>query len=282
MIERLKQLQANRKQFANPDELYSSLKSNTALRNDIEALSKAIYHKSVSGCSNCYFDAYIQLISLKIEIAMEKLKCSFLLLAGALLHDVVNYDNDLLCSNANITDELALYHLKTNPKCAKMFQKIPEDIDKLLAAYHLPGEVPPELSEEEKEALRVAELTQIAAEENLVSQIVTLLKNKTTKTAIKKAFSETKTVGTKNLTQRFLEELIKRADVIFETPVVVPPAKEEKPEIIVDAEKAENVLGPDSTEEKNIEAGSDEAKDLVIDHLKDLNQKLKDLETTNA
>lgn len=140
MIERLITLQENRKQFANSDELFNCLKTDTALRNEIEALSKAVFHKIVSGCSNCYFDAYIQLISLKIDIAMDKLKCAFLLLAGALLQDSVNQNIDLACSNANITDDLALYHLKTNPNCRVLFQTVPDNLEELLAEYKLPGE----------------------------------------------------------------------------------------------------------------------------------------------
>lgn len=140
MIERLITLQENRKQFANSDELFNCLKTDTALRNEIEALSKAFFRKTVSGCSNCYFDAYIQLISLKIEIAMEKIKCLFLLLAGALLQDSVNQNIDLACSNANITDDLALYHLKTNPNCRVLFQTVPDNLEELLAEYKLPGE----------------------------------------------------------------------------------------------------------------------------------------------
>ncbi|MEI8204602.1 MAG: hypothetical protein WCH34_16395 [Bacteroidota bacterium] len=70
---------------------------------------------------------------------MKKL-CQFLLLAGALLQDIVNWDNDLLCSNANITDDLALYHLKTNPNCRELFQELPENVDELVEAFVLPGE----------------------------------------------------------------------------------------------------------------------------------------------
>jgi len=211
MIDRLKTLQLNRNQFSTPDELITFLKSNQALRTEIEDLSKAIFHKTVSGCSNCYFDAYIQLISLKINYAMEKLICQFLLLAGALLHDVINFDNDLLMSNANITDDLSLYHLKTNPNCRPLFQTLPENVDELIEAYQLPG-VEIELTDEEKDALLKAEKIQIEAEENTVSQIHVLIKNGHNKTAVRKAFEETKTVGSKNLTQRFLTELITRAE----------------------------------------------------------------------
>jgi len=239
MIERLKALQMNRKQFANSSELFPHLSTDSDLRIEIESLSKAIFHKSVSGCSNCYFDAYIELISLNLNIAMEKLKCSFLLLAGALLHDVVNFDNDLLCSNANITDDLALYHLKTNPNCRQYFQTLPENVDELIEAYIIPG-TEPVLSDEEKAALETAEKVQKEAEENFVSQIVTLLKNNITKTNIKTTFKNVENVGSVKLTQRILDAFIKRADAIFlaitakstevgnELPVDVSPVDDEK------------------------------------------------------
>ena len=213
MITRLKTLQLNRNQFSTPDELITFLKNNETWRNEIETLRKVFFHKTVSGCSNCYFDAYMQLISLKINYAMEKLKCQFLLLAGALLHDVVNFDNDLLMSNANITDDLSLYHLKTNPNCRQFFQTLPENVDELIEAYQLPGEEV-QLTDEEKAHLLEAEEIQKEAEENTVSQIHVLLKNGHTKTVIKETFKEVKTVGTKNLTQRFLVELINRAEAL--------------------------------------------------------------------
>ena len=63
----------------------------------------------------------------------------FWLLAGALLQDCINQDIDLCCSNANITDDLALYHLKTNPNCRDQFQELPENVDELIEAYVIPG-----------------------------------------------------------------------------------------------------------------------------------------------
>ena len=204
IIARLKKLQEESHQFANGSELMASLKNNVELRNEIEFLSKSIFHKSVSGCSNCYFDAYIQLRTLNIDTVMEKIKCLFLLLAGALLHDVVNQNNDLLCSNANITDDLALYHLKTNPACRKYFQQLPENVDELIEAYVLPGE---NLSDEN--------LEQKEAEENFVSQIVTLLKNDVSKTKLKSVLKNVENVGSKKLTQKSFDEFVKQAEVIF-------------------------------------------------------------------
>lgn len=63
----------------------------------------------------------------------------FWLLAGALLQDSINQNIDICCSNANITDDLALYHLKTNPNCRDQFQELPENVDELIEAYVIPG-----------------------------------------------------------------------------------------------------------------------------------------------
>lgn len=85
---------------------------------------------------------------------MKKI-CSFWLLAGVLLQDSVNFDNDLLCSNANITDELALYHLSTNPNCRALFQELPENVDELIEKYKKRSE-DAELTEAEKISLEEA------------------------------------------------------------------------------------------------------------------------------
>lgn len=142
MLERLRILQECRVQFADGGKLYSELQTNAVLRNEIDYLSTQILKRNVSGCINCYFDAYMELVSIKItKEFMEKIKkCLFWLLAGALLQDTVNWDNDLLCSNANITDDLALYHLKTNPNCRELFQELPENVDELIENFTLPGE----------------------------------------------------------------------------------------------------------------------------------------------
>lgn len=137
MLNRLQKLQANRSQLASGGELTKACKTDSVLRHEIEVLAKHYLSKSVSGCSNCYFDAYFELINLNLEKAMSKDTCNFKLRAGALLHDVVNFDNDLLCSNANLTNDLALYHLKTNPNAKKFFEKLPDDVDKLVEAYSI-------------------------------------------------------------------------------------------------------------------------------------------------
>jgi hypothetical protein len=136
MIERLGKLQATRGQFSSMNELTSVIASDYTLRREIETLSEVFLHKSVSGCSNCHADACMELITLSIEKAMEAMKTSkFELIRGILLRDTVNMDISLHMTQANITDERSLYHLKTNPASKKFFAKLPEDWEALVKAY---------------------------------------------------------------------------------------------------------------------------------------------------
>jgi hypothetical protein len=133
MIERLKAFQAKRGQFTSGRELSLNLKIDNALKQEVEDLTKAFYHKTVSGCNNCYMDAYVQLMNLKIDDAVEKLACQFQLRAGALLQDFD--DSTKLCSQANITRELALHHLAKNPACQRLFAILPDDWEQQAADY---------------------------------------------------------------------------------------------------------------------------------------------------
>lgn len=143
MIERLQILQANKGQFKNNNELSLKLKADAQFKQEITSLARIYLNRSISGCGNCYADAYFELIHLDIKKAMEKEACKFRLFAGALLRDR-NGDMSKLCSNHNITNELALYHLSTNPNCKSSFQEVPENLDELLQEFNSP------IAEEEK------------------------------------------------------------------------------------------------------------------------------------
>ena len=112
-------------------ELSLALKSDLALRSRIETLSRIYLHRTVSGCNNCYCDAYLELIHLNIDKAMAQENSKFKLKAGALLRDVVNHDISLTTTQHNLTDELALYHLKTHPEYAPLFEKLPKNWQKM-------------------------------------------------------------------------------------------------------------------------------------------------------
>lgn len=70
------------------------------------------------GCKTCYIEA-IFLIRKK----MESKPCRYRLKPGALLQAFG--DASKTCTNINLTDELAEYHLRTNPGVASLFSIIP-------------------------------------------------------------------------------------------------------------------------------------------------------------
>jgi len=112
------------------------IKTDAAFRQETEALYTATFRAQLNkSCSECWMDAYVLLMKSDITKIMEKAKTSFELRAGALLVDVVNGDNAKLATRHNLTDELALYHLSTNPSYRPLFSKVPEDLDERLLEY---------------------------------------------------------------------------------------------------------------------------------------------------
>lgn len=97
-------------------------------------------YRKVSGsplnknCTECWVDAYAVIIKSDPDKVERRAARKFDLKAGALLIDRVKGDNSKMCSMHNITDELAIYHLRTNPKCIKYFSRYPENWQELVAA----------------------------------------------------------------------------------------------------------------------------------------------------
>ena len=79
-------------------------------------------------------DAYAVIIKSDPDKVERRAARKFDLKAGALLIDRVKGDNSKMCSMHNITDELAIYHLRTNPKCIKYFSRYPENWQELVSA----------------------------------------------------------------------------------------------------------------------------------------------------
>lgn len=96
-------------------------------------------YRKVSGsplnknCTECWVDAYAVIIKSDPDKVERRAARKFDLKAGALLIDRVKGDNSKMCSMHNITDELAIYHLRTNPKCIKYFSRYPENWQELVA-----------------------------------------------------------------------------------------------------------------------------------------------------
>lgn len=86
-----------------------------------------------------------------------------------MLVDVINGDNAKMATHHNLTDELALYHLRTNPKSIRLFSKYPENWQELAEAEaepqptneEAPAPAPAPAEEAEEE---VAELAEAEAE----------------------------------------------------------------------------------------------------------------------
>jgi len=122
MIDRLIILQKGKGQFSMRMELPENLKK------EISVLYRHFFGNQVTGCSNCYHDAYFKLLRLNPKI--NKMTTNFKLRAGAILE--AHGDPTKTCANSNLTDELAIFHLKNNPSCRRKFEKVPENLDELL------------------------------------------------------------------------------------------------------------------------------------------------------
>jgi len=122
-------IQSTKGQFKNSTELSLKLENDFEFRKIIERLSNLYLGRKISGCSNCYFDAYMELIHYSKTKAMEKNKCLFALRAGAVLEDI---DGKKTTTNVNLTNDLAIYHLRKTPSHKKYFTKLPDNLDELL------------------------------------------------------------------------------------------------------------------------------------------------------
>lgn len=97
----------------------------SATTEEVSALSEYFLNKEVSGCSNCFKDAIIELINYSKK--MEKQKSIYGLVAGVVLED----DNkDLQAHTDNLTDELAVYHLRKDSTLIRFFYQFPKDWEK--------------------------------------------------------------------------------------------------------------------------------------------------------
>ncbi len=85
------------------------------------------------GCKTCYIES-IFLIKRK----MESKHCRYRLKPGALLQAFG--DASKTCTNHNLTDELAEYHLRTNPGVAHLFSIIPPRLEPAKELEIVPAE----------------------------------------------------------------------------------------------------------------------------------------------
>ena len=103
------------------------ISSSSEFRNETESLYTSIYHQKLNkNCGDCWLDAYILIMKGNPEKLKAMQEKRFDLRAGAVLIDP-HGDPKKTITHLNITDELALYHLRTHPDCIKMFSLYPED-----------------------------------------------------------------------------------------------------------------------------------------------------------
>lgn len=82
-----------------------------------------------TSCRDCYRDAYLEILhKLKKQGTMPKEK-KFILRAGVLLH----YNGEAYV-NDNLTDDIAMDALNDNKGRLDLFQKVPDNLDEVLAA----------------------------------------------------------------------------------------------------------------------------------------------------
>ena len=144
------------------------IKEDAGFRNTLASLYRQCFHKHLNtGCSNCWLDAFVMLRRLTKQTFEDMKNRLFELKAGALLVDVINGDNAKMATHHNLTDELALYHLRTNPKSIRLFSKYPENWQELAEAEAEPEPQPANEAEPapaEEAEVEVAELAEAEAE----------------------------------------------------------------------------------------------------------------------
>ena len=133
----MRAIQALRPLFNDGRSLHERVQQDGELQREISELARHYLGREVRGCSNCYSDALFELLTLNIEKAMQKEECKFKLRGGKLLLDAVNGDVSKAMTQANISDELALYHLKTNPYCEEYFEELPADWKEQVEAFDI-------------------------------------------------------------------------------------------------------------------------------------------------
>ena len=102
-------------------EYCGNIKSQTKERKQkIASAYKQCYGRPMNiGCGTCYIEAIFE-----IKKYMEKKPCKYRLKPGVLLQAFG--DESKSVTNINLTDELAEFHLRTNPGCARYFSVMPE------------------------------------------------------------------------------------------------------------------------------------------------------------
>lgn len=134
------------------------IRDDADFRRETERLYVGIFRQSLNkSCSNCWFDAFILLMRTDLNKLNAMKEKRFDLRAGAVLYDVVNHDPAKTVTHHNITDELALYHLRTNPDYIKFFNLYPDNWQELALASAPNATAPAKPAEVKNDAPAVSE-----------------------------------------------------------------------------------------------------------------------------
>jgi hypothetical protein len=79
-------------------------------------------------CSNCVSDAFFELYNIWKRDPQhfdDLYNCEYRLRGGVLLQAFG--DKSKMATNKTLTNELSEYHLRTNPDCSKLFERMPPD-----------------------------------------------------------------------------------------------------------------------------------------------------------
>ena len=125
MINRLQKLKEIK--YNNAHELRNAL--TPELKAELRALYLHFFGKQLSGCSNCFFDAYIELYRLN----PDKTKTQERLFELKRGH--VFYVDNKIISFINLTDEYAIKRLAVWPADIKYFNRYPVNWEKLVEEY---------------------------------------------------------------------------------------------------------------------------------------------------
>ena len=196
-------IQALRPLFNDWRSLHERVQQDGELQREISELARHYLGREVRGCNNCYSDALFELLTLNIERAMQKEECKFKLRGGKLLLDAVNGDVSKAMTQANISDELALYHLKTNPYCEEYFEELPADWKEQVEAFDIDtiGKGKGKSNSEEFDPERYRAIIDEMAED---------LKGGMSKNKVTEKFKSFEVEG-KNLTNKEVKECLKEA-----------------------------------------------------------------------
>lgn len=197
----MRAIQALRPLFNDGQSLNTRLQQDGELQREISELARHYLGREVRGCSNCYSDALFELLTLNIERAMQKEECKFKLRGGKLLLDAVNGDVSKAMTQANISDELALYHLKTNPYCEEYFEELPANWKEMVENFDIDTTGKGKSNSEEFDPERYR---------TIIDEMVEDLKGGMSKNKLIEKFKGVD-FGGKNLTNKEVKECLKEA-----------------------------------------------------------------------